>query len=200
VMACGALAAVALTATIQLHGGAYNYSAAIAFILSGASATSLAFLAQAENDPALELTLATPISLRALLASRITLVAGYNCALALVASVVIALISGQSLLTVAEGWLGPLLLLSAISLAISTAIGSAGAVCGALLLDSTQALRALPTPMQGAPTVARLLGAMQQLVSHVWAAHPATLALVALLIVAGAILAPPRAPTKPKEA
>ena len=199
VMVCGALAAVALTLAIRLHGGAYEYAAAVAFILSGASATGVTFLAQVEHDPGLELTLATPVSLRFVLGGRIALVVGYNCALAVVASAVIALISRQSALAVIQGWVGPLLLLSAIALAISLAVGSATAVCGALLLDFTQLLRALPTPLDGAPTVANALDAMRLVGAQVWGAYPATLILVALLIIAAAILAPQRA-LKQKEA
>jgi len=199
VMLCGALAAVALTLAIRLHGGAYAYAAAVAFVLSGASATGVSFLAQTEHDPGLELTLATPVSLRAVLGGRIALVVGYNCALAVVASVVIGLIAGQSAWAVTQGWVGPLLLVSAIALAISLTVGSATAVCGALLLDTTQLLRALPTSVDGAPTVANALDTLRLLVAQVWGAHPATLTFVAALIIAAAVLAPQRA-LKQKEA
>lgn len=193
VMACGALAALALTAAIRLHGGGYDYAATIAFILSGASAIGVTFLAQTEHDPGLELTLATPVSLRLILGGRIALVVGYNCALAVVVSVVVGAASGQSALAVIQGWVGPLLLVSAVTLAISLVVGSATAACGALLLDTTQLLRALPTPLNGASTVANMLDATRQVAAHIWGAHPATLILVALLILAASVLAPQRA-------
>ncbi len=193
VMVCGALAAVALTLAIHLKGGVYDYAAAVAFTLSGASAFSVSFLAQAEHDPGLELTLATPTSLRFVLGGRIALVIGYNFALAVVASLVIALVSGQSAQAIIQGWIGPLLLLTAVTLAVSLALGSASAVWGALLLDTTQLLRALPTQIDGAPAVANALGALRLAVGQVWGAHAATLILVAALILAVALLAPQRA-------
>jgi hypothetical protein len=192
VMACGALAAVAITLAIQWKGEAYVYAAVVAFILSGASAISVSFLAQTEHDPGLELTLATPTSLRFVLGGRIALVIGYNFALAVAASLVIALISGQSALTIIQAWTGPLLLLTAITLAVSLAVGSASAVCGALLLDITQLLRALPVQIDGAPAVANALATLRLVVGQVWGAHTAPLILVAALILTAAVLAPQR--------
>ncbi len=200
VMVCGALAAVALACAIHLRGGTYDYAVALAFTLAGASAISMAFLAQTENDSALELTMATPVSLRFLLASRIALALGYNCALALCASALIGWMSSEPLLTIAQGWVGPLLLLSALTLALSLLAGTTVAFGAALLLDATQIMRTLTEPLRGALNAGPAFDTLRLAAIHLWGANPLTLGVIALCVAVLALLTPQRLPVEQKEA
>jgi len=89
------------------------------------AAAGIAFLYGPEQDPSLELALATPTSPRLVLLARLTLVFGYDLALGLLVSLALAL-AGQApdgLWQLILQWLGPMLLLSAISLWISQGLG-----------------------------------------------------------------------------
>jgi predicted Fe-S protein YdhL (DUF1289 family) len=100
------------------------------------AAAGIAFLYGPEHDPALELALATPTSPRLILLARLTLVFGYDLALSLLASGILALV-GQAPAGVWQlilQWLGPMLLLSAISLWLSQRLGPLPATFVPLLL------------------------------------------------------------------
>lgn len=94
-----------------------------------------------EVDPALEVTLATPTSARAVMLARLTLVTAYDLALALVASSVLAAVGAAPTLGGLVGsWLGPMLLLSTLSLLLSVWSRPAVGIAVALGLWSVRVL------------------------------------------------------------
>jgi hypothetical protein len=100
------------------------------------SAVGTAFISGPENDPGLELLLATPISPRLVLISRWGWLLGYNLAIALVATFVLAAFQHGNYWSLVLLWVGPVALLSAFSVLVS-AIATpvvAGAVAAALWL------------------------------------------------------------------
>ena len=113
--------------TLALRYGADAFLVLLAPLVA---AIGIAFIYGPENDAPLEITLATPTSPRLILLARLTLVFGYNFLLGLLFSTVIAL-NGHAMVAVQlllMQWLGPMLLLSAISLAASLRLGSTAGV------------------------------------------------------------------------
>lgn len=104
-------------------------AALLTFIAPLVAAASLAAIYGPQNDPASELTLATPISPWKVLLARLTLVSGYNLLLALTASlIVITVVPIELLGSLILSWLGPLTLLSALALLLSLWIGTSNAI------------------------------------------------------------------------
>jgi hypothetical protein len=104
---------------------------AIYFLAPFISAAGVAYIYGMQNDPALELTLATPISAQQILLARIALVFGYNIILTSSSSVLILLINGQfSQLswTILLNWMAPMAFLSSLALFFSLLWGSINAV------------------------------------------------------------------------
>lgn len=113
--------------TLALRYGADAFLVLLAPLVA---AIGIAFIYGPENDAPLEITLATPTSPRLILLARLTLVFGYNFLLGLLCSTLIAL-NGHAMVAVQlllMQWLGPMLLLSAISLAASLRLGSTAGV------------------------------------------------------------------------
>jgi len=100
------------------------------------SAVSTAFISSPENDPGLELLLATPISPRLVLIGRWCWLLGYNLLAALVATFVLAAFQHGNYWSLVLLWVGPVALLSSFSAFISiiTTPVVAGAVGAALCL------------------------------------------------------------------
>ena len=105
------------------------------------AAAGVAFLYGPENDPGLEITLATPTSARLVLLSRFGLLFAFDVALALIGTLAISLARGESLWGLALAWLGPMTLLATVSLALSLFTGPAVAALGAALAWLASALR-----------------------------------------------------------
>ncbi len=94
-----------------------------------ASAGCIAVIYGPENDPAMELALATPTSARQILLARLALVFGYNLVLALVASLgLLPFLPHVMLGSLVLGWLGPMAFLSAAALVLSLYIGTSNAL------------------------------------------------------------------------
>lgn len=88
------------------------------------AAAGTAFLYGGEHDLALELTLATPTSIRLIMLFRFILVLGYNVLLSACASIVIAVLHGGGIWEVIQTWLGPMVMIASITFAISLLLGS----------------------------------------------------------------------------
>ncbi len=100
----------------------------IFFLSPLVAATSLALIFGPENDPALELTCATPYSPWKILLARLSLVSGYNFILALGCTLILNwLLMAEPLGTLVLGWLGPVSFLSALALLLSIWIGTSKA-------------------------------------------------------------------------
>lgn len=120
-MAVGLLAA--LFATTPTAGGLV-----LGLLAPLVAAMGVALVYGPENDPGLEVALATPTAPRLVLLARLTLVYGYDLGLALLATLVLAARGGADPLPLISLWIGPMLFLSALALLLS------------LLLDATAAL------------------------------------------------------------
>jgi hypothetical protein len=97
-----------------------------------------AFLYGSSVDPGFELTIATPTSVRLVMLCRMVIVLGYNMLLALVASAVFAALFGGSLWGFVQLWLGPMIFLASLCLALSLFIGSAFALLCAIVIEVLQ--------------------------------------------------------------
>lgn len=104
-----------------------------------AGASGCAFIYGAAVDPGFELTIATPTSIRLLMLCRMALVLGYNFLLAVVASAVFASVYGGGLWGMMQLWLGPLLFLSSLCLAISLCVSSTFALICTVVIETLQA-------------------------------------------------------------
>lgn len=107
-----------------------------------AGASGCAFIYGSSIDPGFELSIATPTSVRFVMLCRMVLVLGYNCLLGVLASAVFAIVYGGSLWGMVQLWLGPLLFLSSLCLAISLFVSSTFAVICTTVIE---ALQSFPT-------------------------------------------------------
>lgn len=99
------------------------------FLAPMIAAAMLALIYGAENDPASEVTMATATSPAMVLFARMTLVSAFNLALALTASLGVALfLPGVSFWTLVLTWLAPMAFLSMLTLFLSMWMGSGNAV------------------------------------------------------------------------
>ena len=109
------------------------------FVAPMIAAGTVTLIYGSENDPAAELTFATPISPWKVLLARLTLVSAYNVFLAGCATLVLLLIiPPQALGEFILGWLAPMTFLSAFALMLSLWIGTSNALFIAYLLWSAQ--------------------------------------------------------------
>lgn len=130
-----------LTILMEAHTHAQKAFAANLLVLSivvvGASGS--AFIYGSSIDPGFELTIATPTSVRVVMLCRMIIVLGYNILLGLLASAVFASVYGGSLWGFMQLWLGPLLFLSSLCLAISLFVGSTLALICTMVIEAFQA-------------------------------------------------------------
>jgi Putative zinc-finger len=134
-----------------------------------------------ERDPAFDALAVTVTSPRLVLLARVTLVFAYDLALAMAASGVVRLAAPQvGLVDLVAGWLGPMTLLSALSLLLATSISPTApmSVAGTLWL-----LRALTI---GAPPLAD--GWLAAAMREVWATNRATVAATLVLLAVVVVL------------
>lgn len=136
------LATIILTILLQSNIGTSRWLLTIAIL--AASAVGTACLFGSENDPGLELTAATPSSMRLILLARLGITLLYNILLAALTSVLIALLHGGGWWEIVSLWLGPAVCLSSLSLALSLFLGSSLAAAVVLLLEATQLLHFHP--------------------------------------------------------
>ena len=107
----------------------------IYFLAPLVAASTLAMLYGPENDPAMELILATPTSSWKILLARLSVVSAYNLLLALAATLLLLFFVPPGLLgSLILGWLGPLTFLSALALLLSLWLGTSNAVAIAYAL------------------------------------------------------------------
>jgi len=156
----------------------------LSLVTALSSASGAAFLFGEENDPGLEITLSTPTSIRLVMLCRLALVMGYNIALAAIASLVIAIVHGGGVWEIMQTWLGPLLLLSSITLMLSIVIGSWFALLAGILLES---LRALPGFFAQHAPLLQIINAAS------WPTSP-TIVFLAVLLIVFAVFYAPRQP------
>ena len=156
----------------------------LALLTTFSAAAGTAFIYGGENDPGLELTLATPTSLRGLMFARFLLVVGYNVLLSACASAALALLHGGGFWDIMQLWLGPMVLLSSFTLTLSMLIGSWVALAAALVVEVSQSFAV--NTQQHWPEVELSL-------SNNWHTNPTVLCL-AVLLMAFAIFSMSRQP------
>ena len=167
---------------IHVAGIATNWSLPLFTTVSAAA--SAAFIYGEENDAGLELTLSTPTSIRLVMLCRMLWVVGYNFVLAALASTIIAVAHGGGLWQIMQMWLGPMLLLSSFTLALSMILGSWVAVLVSIILETAQAFL-LDTNTH--PVMIHLSQ------TGLWRTNP-TMLLLALLFIAFATFYAPKQP------
>jgi Putative zinc-finger len=136
--AAGIALATLLAASLSAEAGREGV---LTIALPVIAAAGVAFLYGPENDPGLEITLATPTSARVVLLSRFGLLFAFDVALALLGTLALTLLHGERLSGGALAWLGPMALLSTASLAVALFTGPAVAALGAAVAWLAGALR-----------------------------------------------------------
>ena len=171
VMALGSV----VSASLRSATGAGLVIALVAPVLAG---LGVAVTHGPECDPRLELVLVTGTPPRVVMLARLLLVVGYDLALALVASGVVAA-GGRSsigLITLVDLWLGPMLLLASLSLVVSM---RAGAGAGVSVTMALWALRVLAASDGDGLLGKRLAAVVKDLWSTSWVGVASGLVLVA---------------------
>lgn len=143
-----------------------------------------AFLYGSSVDPGFELTISTPTSVRLVMLCRMVIVLGYNMLLALVASAVFAMLYGGSLWGFVQLWLGPMIFLASLCLALSLFVGSTFALLCAIVIEVLQRFpQRFASHLVSIPLPTLDLNATSP-----------TLLIAALLLLAFALLCVPRQP------
>ena len=138
-----------------------------------------------ENDASLEVALSTPTPPRLVLLARLVIVYGYDLALALAASGVVALARVEvGLWPLVELWIGPMFFLSALALLLSLFFGPTPAIVAAMTLWATK----LVVTEESARTFVTPQWAGR--IEAFWQASPLLLSLAAALFVAAVLFAP----------
>ena len=153
----------------------------LSLFITVVGAAGMAFIYGAEHDASFELTVATPTSTRTVMFCRMTLVLGYNIALAALASALVTFVLGGSFWEVIQLWLGPLILLTSVSLLLSLTISSVVALAASLLLEAMQTV---------ALNFEQGMVALQWSHSSAWQTNPCLLLLAVALLVIAALYAP----------
>jgi hypothetical protein len=154
----------------------------LALVAPVVAALGIAGLYGPRRDPAFEVVAATPTAPGLILLSRIALVFGYDLVLALAASGVLAALGGDpgGLFALVGAWLGPMALLSALSLMLAVWLGADIAAGVAVVLWS---LRVLADSLLGEA------GWALDAVRTVWSTNAGTVLAAAVLTVVAVFLA-----------
>ncbi|WP_066376147.1 hypothetical protein [Herbidospora mongoliensis] len=175
-------AVMAVCAVFSLLKGSMAAAALGAPLVAG---LGVAGLYGPERDQAFEVVAATPTSPRVLLLARVTLVFGYDLALASLAAGLIAVagVPTGGVAGLVLSWLGPMALLAALSLLLSVWWHPNGAIGVALAVWSIPAMDAAGVAMRGT-------------YSTVWSSGPWTIAVAAVLGLVAFVLADRREPLR----
>ncbi len=174
---------------IEDGGGSGVPGAALSLLAPLAAAIGIAMIYGQENDPALELTLATPTSPRLVVVARLVVVLAWDLGLALAASAILAILDGPAVfMPVVSTWLGPMLLLGCLALLLSLFVHSSLAIGGSMVLWLARAVAATGEPHVGN------LGGLTDVLNAAWQTSPLTLGLALLLLAAAVFLTPYREP------
>jgi hypothetical protein len=163
----------------------------LALIAPVVAAVGLAVVYGPRVDPNLEVALASPTSPRTVLLARLTLVFGYDLLLGLAASAALAWTgSAGGVWALVSAWLGPMALLSAVSLAVSIWLGPNLAMAAAMVLWAGRLVVGGWTPV--------LPSAVHQVAAAVWSTNPVTLGTAVVIGLVALVWMPRR--TSPQAA
>lgn len=152
----------------------------LAMVVPLAAASLVAAACGRDTDPAAEILAASPTPLRTVLLARLTLVLAAVFLAAGAASGVLVGVRGGAAAGVLAGWLGPMVLLAAVTFALSVVWRPAPAVWVAVALWAAQLLARLGL----------LDHHVAALVSAVWSTNVPVLVVAAALIGGAVVLAP----------
>ncbi len=176
----GVLASIALSMSLA-HNHWQSVMLFLSLVTTVTAASGSAFIYGTDNDAGLELTLATPTSIRFVMLSRLVLVVGYDFTLSFIVSFAMSLLFGGSLWDIMQLWVGPMLLLSSITLALSLLIGSWLAMLVSFILEMIQAL-----PL----SMTQNLSVLQMANPTTWQTNPTVLLLTVLFVLFAVFYAP----------
>ena len=131
---------LALFVSAQSPGHVHDATSILTLFTAVVAASGVAFMYGSDKDPGFEITLSTPTSIRIVMLCRMALVIGYNFVLSALVSVIIAVAHGGGLWEVIQLWLGPMLLLSSISISLTLMVGAAFALAISLIIEALQAI------------------------------------------------------------
>ncbi len=179
---------MAIGAAISLLGAQGSApGAALSLFAPLAAAVGIALIYGQENDPSLELALATPTSPRLVIVARLVVVVAWDLALALAASVALAVVDGPAAFwPLVSLWLGPMLVIGCLTLLLSLFTGSSLAIAIAGVI---WALRAFE--LTGEAPMQRVAG-LTAVLDAIWQTSPLTLAAAALFLLIALAVAPLR--------
>jgi hypothetical protein len=179
-------AAIALTFfVVSLWPGKEIPPTLLRIVLPLVTAAGIAFIYGPEQDPSLELALATPTSPRLVLLCRLVLVVGYNVALALGVTLLLVLVRGAPFALLASVWIGPMLLLAGLSLLLSVTVSTMAGVASAIGLVLLRLFTSTLGALGGRVSLDTWqLGHLDAL----WQTTPALLALALVLYIAAVLL------------
>ncbi len=138
---------MALGVVVTLGISSTGAAAPLTILAPVVAAVGMALLYDSDMEQVLELADSTPVSARLLLLARLTLVFGFNLALGLAGSVVLALLRADVLLwPLVMSWLAPMAFLSALAFMLSVVTGDAvaGAVFSLTIWGMHVFVRAMP--------------------------------------------------------
>jgi len=119
-LAAASAVMVVIGAMVVLVGGQGRAGTLVTLLAPLAAAIGLALVHGTDVDPSLELTAATATSPRTILLARLVLVTGVDFVMALAATILATIVApGVSFGALVTAWLGPMLLLSSLSLALA---------------------------------------------------------------------------------
>jgi hypothetical protein len=167
-----------------LVSGMVDSGLVLAMVAPLVAAIGVAFIYGPDNDPGLELSLATPTPPQLVLAARLTLVYAFDLAVAVIASLVLVVQGGTGLVPLTSLWLGPMLFLSALALVLSLFWGSTIAVSTVMGLWLLRLVVALdPGGLLG-------LGPLAEMGNAFWQRPPLLIALAAFCLLLAFAYAP----------
>lgn len=176
---------MALGAAVAAAGTGSTASVVLALVAPVVAAAGLAVVYGPEVDPCLELAVATPTSPRSVLLARFTVVFGYDLLLALAASMTLANFGvAGGVGTLVSAWLGPMMLLSALTLIISIWFGPSAALGVAFVVWTARLVA-------GGGVVPQVGGA-GGVVELVWSTSGGTVAAATVLLAAAVVVVPYR--------
>ncbi len=184
------LGGVCLALMVALNAGDAHGAAHAAIVLGIfaplVAAIGAAYVYSPQSDTGLELALATPTSPRLVLLSRLVIVVGYDLALSLLGSLALVIGGRAGFGAVVGVWIGPLLLLSSVSLVLSLLLSGVAAITGAIVLWFSR-LAAAAVASAGSVWLHRVGAPL----AAFWQTSPVLIGL-ALALVAFAVLYVPR--------
>jgi hypothetical protein len=145
----------------------------LTIMIVGASAISSTFIYGQEVDPALELVLTAPVSPRLLLACRMLLLSAYNILFGGLLSVLIVLLYGGDFWQIVQLWLGPLILLSTVSMTLSLFASSMVVIGTMLAIEGFQFL---------AVSTEQRIPLLHSILTQFWQTNPQILLLTFCLL------------------